>query len=468
MKAILLAFGLLCAGSVFSISYASSPQWVEDETRQGVLGTVRAMVVSSDGQTLYAGGVFTSIGGTAAANVAQFDGRTWSPMGAGFNDAVWTLAVLDLGDGPALYAGGDFTMSGDTAINHVARWDGTAWQPVGTGTDGGVYALTAYPVGGVPALIAAGQFSMAGGTSAKNIAAYANDSWTPLGDGLTGAAPLYLAFARALAVYDAGSGPELYVGGFFNSPGKNIARWNGTSWAALGTGAGGVVNALVVWNDGSGERLYVGGAFTSAGNVVDATRIARWNGSAWSALAEGLRDEPVNTLTVIGQGGSAGLYAGGQFTRSGDLDTRRVARWNGTAWSALGDGIPDDACWCDPSCSCEPKPVVVYAMAFFKEGLYVAGEFSRITDCVTPVNLARWMARPSDTVAADFDWDRDVDVDDLAAFQTCATGPGLGPVSPCCTWADLNTDGHVDMIDFAMLQRCLTIPAGSIPPSGCE
>ena len=41
-----------------------------------------------------------------------------------------------------------------------------------------------------------------------------------------------------------------------------VAKWNGSTWSALGSGMNGTVNALAV--DGSGS-VYAGGSFTSAG-----------------------------------------------------------------------------------------------------------------------------------------------------------------------------------------------------------
>ncbi len=50
----------------------------------------------------------------------------------------------------------------------------------------------------------------------------------------------------------------------------------------------GVVESLTVFDDGSGggPELYAGGNFTSAGGVT-ANRIAKWNGKSWSALGSG-------------------------------------------------------------------------------------------------------------------------------------------------------------------------------------
>jgi hypothetical protein len=47
---------------------------------------------------------------------------------------------------------------------------------------------------------------------------------------------------------------------------NHIAKWDGSSWAALGSGIGGTVLALAV----SGSDLYAGGQFTTAGGKVSA------------------------------------------------------------------------------------------------------------------------------------------------------------------------------------------------------
>src|SRR6266702_3842833 len=58
------------------------------------------------------------------------------------------------------------------------------------------------------------------------------------------------------------------------------------NWISMGgiPGANGAVSAAVV--DGSGN-LYIGGSFTLAGDVI-ANHIAKWNGSSWSALGSGI------------------------------------------------------------------------------------------------------------------------------------------------------------------------------------
>ena len=110
--------------------------------------------------------------------------------------------------------------------------------------------------------------------------------WSALGSNGPGKGPLN-GHPYAVAV----SGANLYVGGIFrNAAGiataDYIAKWNGSAWSALGSNGSGngalndVVYALAV----SGTDLYVGGDFINAAGIATADYVAKWNGSAWSAL----------------------------------------------------------------------------------------------------------------------------------------------------------------------------------------
>lgn len=159
----------------------------------------------------------------------------------------------------------------------------------------------------------------------------------------------------AMTVYNDGTGPALYVGGTFENargiPVNRIAKWNGTSWSALGPGVitGSGVYALAVYNDGTGPALYAGGSFVEVGYSVTANNIAKWNGSYWSRIGSG--SIPAGTIGAVwalttyaddpNDPNMVGLYVGGTFTQAGDVaNANRIARWGkvGTslAWSALG------------------------------------------------------------------------------------------------------------------------------------
>ncbi len=66
--------------------------------------------------------------------------------------------------------------------------------------------------------------------------------------------------------------------------------------------------------------------------------------------------------------------------------------------------------------------------------------------------------------APDYDADLDVDLDDLAHFDGCRTGPSAGPVSTTCADADFDNDDDVDLSDFAFFQRCLSGPGVALDP----
>ncbi len=152
------------------------------------------------------------------------------------------------------------------------------------------------------------------------------DSWVALGAGVSGGS------VNAIAV-DTNTG-AVYVGGAFTSAGgvantNYIAKWNGTDWAALGTGMNGAVKTLVI--DASGN-VYAGGSFTSADAVANTAYIAKWNGSSWSGLGSGMSGgTAVNALV---QDSSGNLYAGGTFTVAGGIAALGFAKWNGSSWSA--------------------------------------------------------------------------------------------------------------------------------------
>jgi hypothetical protein len=77
-------------------------------------------------------------------------------------------------------------------------------------------------------------------------------------------------------------------------------------------------------------ELYVGGKFTTAGGV-SASNIAKWNGTAWSALGSGITgsntgsNSQVTSMAVY----NGELYVGGDFTTAGGVSANYIAKWNG-------------------------------------------------------------------------------------------------------------------------------------------
>ena len=69
-------------------------------------------------------------------------------------------------------------------------------------------------------------------------------------------------------------------------------------------------------------NLCIGGGFTIVGEVL-ANYVAKWDGSAWSALGAGVNN-PFYALAVAG----SNLYVGGDFTTAGGKVTAYLAKAN--------------------------------------------------------------------------------------------------------------------------------------------
>ena len=99
----------------------------------------------------------------------------------------------------------------------------------------------------------------------------------------------------------------------------------------------GEVEVLAAYDDGGGPALYAGGEFSAAGGVL-ASNVARWDGSSWSALGDGT-DEKVRALVAYSTGGESVLLVAGHFTSAGGVETPGLARWQAPEWSSLGRGL---------------------------------------------------------------------------------------------------------------------------------
>jgi hypothetical protein len=302
------------------------------------------------GGEIYIGGSFTTIGGVAASRIVKTvtdeKGIEFVSLGSGLSNAeCYALASFQ----GSLYAAGYFDLAGGVpGTAKLARWDGKAWNSIGAQLElfsNQLWGLTVWNSGQGDNLYIAGNFQNIGGTSASYIARYDGKGFHALGSTpIAGNVPLIIFTSH---VHDDGTGPALYVGGRFTSidgvAASRIAKWNGTSWSALGTGVTGSgstpsVNTMVTFDDGTGPALYVGGqTFTTAGGI-SANRVAKWDGKNWSAVGDGFANGLVWKLAVYNDGTGDALYAFGTFTASGATPINRMAKWNGTSWEQWGGG----------------------------------------------------------------------------------------------------------------------------------
>ncbi len=273
--------------------------------------------VAASGSNVYVGGAFDTAGGVSVRKIAKWDGRRWSGLGSGIgtgsvNDTVFAIAV----QGNSVYAGGIFSSAGGVSANNIARWDGSRWSALGdgiTGSPGGGTVPTVYALATSGSSVYAGGFyTNAGHIAVNNLAQWNGRVWGDIGRGVNG--PVY-----TIAVNRSG----VFVGGQFATAGgvtvNNVARWNGTRWLSLagGTDPSATVNALGFM----GGLLFAGGGFTTVGGVT-ASHVAQWNGSQWSALDGGVD----NLVTALGIHGNE-LFVGGDFTVAGGKPSLHIGLW---------------------------------------------------------------------------------------------------------------------------------------------
>jgi len=221
-----------------------------------------------------------------------------------------------------------------------------------------------------------GRFTKAGGVDAQHIARWDGRRWQALGEGVDGN-------VHAIAV----DGSDVYVAGDFNIAGGmnavGIARWDGAAWSTVGDGTGplddyfgtpeaGDIYSMLI-SDGV---LYVGGDFIKIDGVA-ANSVAQWNGTTWSALGQGMGEldweekfVPEATVYALALDGGI-LYAGGDFLLTDGETVNSIAQWDGTGWSALSSGVTlEDG-------NGTPQKGTIRALAAHDGALYVGGWFSK-------------------------------------------------------------------------------------------
>ena len=285
----------------------------------GTDGTVTAITVLPDGSPIV-GGTFLTAGGTPALRVARATGSTWTPLGGGLNAAPHRLHTLPNGD---VLAVGPFTSAGGAPANHLARWDGSTWSEFGGGADGDVRALVEMPNGD---LVVGGTFTLIGGIAADGVARWDGSSWAPLGTGTGGAVQALAVLPNGDLVAGSSGSYVTPSGGSFPGPLRYVARWDGTTWNALGGDVDGDVHAIAVLPDGD---IVLGGLFGNAGTPpVPVHRIARWDGANWRDLDGGVDPDNPTGGDVLDMTVTAydGLFVCGAFYRAGNQVATFLAR----------------------------------------------------------------------------------------------------------------------------------------------
>jgi urease beta subunit len=335
---------------------------------------VNVLVLS--GSTVYAGGEFTSIGGQPRSCIAALDAATgtatvWNPNATdGYNTRVDALVM----NGTTVYAGGIFDSIGGQLRSCIAALDATtgnatAWNPNASG--GYLTEVHALAVSGTT-VYSGGEFASIGGQQRNGIAALDSATGTATAWNPIAAGGLYSPDVYALAV----SGTTVYAGGDFYSIGGQLRSCIAALDAATGT--------ATVWNPNAsisdhytspyvnrlavnGTTVYVAGYFDSIGghprNHIAALDSATGTATVWNPNASGY----VSTLALSG----TTVYAGGNFTSIGGATRNRIAALD----AATGTATPWNP---NVSSSSSYYSPIVNMLALSGTTVYVGGYFDTI------------------------------------------------------------------------------------------
>ncbi len=333
----------------FAAAHATAqcdPVWVEGAPLRQLRGNVsRTITWDPDGAgpmplCLVAVGLFAA-GTIASTSVALWTGSEWLPTNP--PQQVSGISGITVWNGHLVVC---------TGWGWVYEYDGTTWTQIGQAWDGPPQNPGPGELRGVISyngdLFAFGNFNAMdwpmGLGNIADIARWDGTSWTALGTG-PGSGN-----ARCAAVFN----NSLFVGGYFNPGGAfpaptdtpNLRVWNGTTWASAGLWNGPIDSlAARIGTALTNSFLYAGGSFTAVNTTTAAPGVARFSPSSnsWTGIAApptATAPETCTQMFVRATGlSSFEVAAVFRFASSGD----EVWRLNGTTWSnpgLVGDPVP--------------------------------------------------------------------------------------------------------------------------------
>jgi hypothetical protein len=331
------------SGTTVRDTAASIGKWDDlglTNTSHTTFGAIYDILFDKRDSIIYVAGDFTGFAGVTGADyVAKYtidDGAgTWGLVGAAnsFNNIARSMGIRPEG---GVYIGGDFTnVSGDADADGIVSWDGTSLVAVpsdtGTATSTSASIFRAIKVGKDGKIFVGGGFIGLAGTGASGFAYWDpdTDDWTSPGAAYPTSVNDLAVLPNGHVIVPLGANTMTAVDGTANG----IGRFDGTSLYIMGSGLGGTDVVHAVFADTNGD-VYIGGSITSAGGIT-VNNVAKWNGSAWSALGEGI-DDTVYAITRVGNdiifGGlyDANSAAGGMTTPSAISYA-----WDGSGWRQL-------------------------------------------------------------------------------------------------------------------------------------
>ncbi|WP_299435388.1 PQQ-dependent sugar dehydrogenase [uncultured Maribacter sp.] len=368
-------YGDYISGRVWALSYDPSTGQATSELLFRTNGQFVSSFGLDESGELYFSDYGTSskiykiVGGNSGPLTNTINGYgSWNNISEGTNGIVEAIEFFN----ETIYVGGEFTTAGGEIANNITTYHPlNGWSSLGDGTNGKVNTIAVATNGNV---YVGGDFTNVDGVTVSNVAVWNGTNWLGLGNGVNG----------PVSKIKIDTNNNVYIGGAFTSSGtttlNNIAMWNSSSWLPLtdsNSGISGTNNEVRAIAIDENNLIFIGGNFDSAGGNT-ASRIATWNGSTWSTLGDGTSGF-VQSIIVD----SNNVYAGGNFSLAGEKTVNRIARWdrNTNEWFGYGNGLSGN----------------VNSIQHDGTYLYAAGNFETASD-ITDVNkIVRNIARWSDS-----------------------------------------------------------------------
>jgi hypothetical protein len=294
-------------------------------------------------------GCFTAVGGAYddpdavhVRDAARWNGTGWEALDDGSAPllapwfqplvcgdegpaAVWDVVQQRLAvDGDRLLVGGMAAGGGDALSQALVVRDGDDWQPQGRGglgLGGALDRVAARPDG--CEVYGLGTVThVAGVPGVAHLLKFTGDEWEIIGDSIESTS-----WCPTLAVSPSG---EVAVGCMDQSDAGDvygsILRVTGNELVRVPVDLPGIVQHIVYDPDGT---LWIGGG-------GELGFLAKLEGDQLTVVEDGF-DSIVLKLAVHA---ADDIVVGGMFANVDGVAANRIARWNGTTWSALGAGVP--------------------------------------------------------------------------------------------------------------------------------
>jgi hypothetical protein len=203
-------------------------------------------------------------------------------------------------------------------------------------------------------------------------------AWSHVGTGGKTGVPSLDGAVYALNADDPG---VLFAGGSFTSAGGNpkaahLAKWNGSAWSAVGPTLNGDVHAIAY----KAGKVFVGGVFTNAGGDQNLDFVAQWNGVKWGPVCNSqgpLITANVNALQIIG----STLYIGGSFANGAGIASADFILACNLSTGVASSTVLKDGDFAGG----------IYALAADSHGtLYAGGGFSNVSGIAAADNIAAY------------------------------------------------------------------------------